>query len=239
MSGKATLLNAEKRVAGELLPLVLLPRFSEPCFEEWFGQAKDPQFTDPQVKEPSNEDAAGFIVADPAVVDQDEFAIKYGENLSGFQWIYYSTMSFCCRRNWLRFEVSGLPTKIFVNTTIPDIHISLVPIGGGHADEWERRRNTDLSHINVELSVHNRWANVTSDVFPQQQMLYTLHQGQLVISSRIFKEISSIHGGFFRFHLDSLDFLSEIAPFVSEKITVVSHNTPRKWSKLSIDAPPA
>jgi hypothetical protein len=132
--------------------------------------------------------------------------------------------------------VQGLPAKAVVNTTIPDLEIQLEVMDVARADEWVQLKTTKYEAINFEISVHNRWADVTPTVVPGSRTLFTLADGEVIIRRWQFRDISSTHGGWFRLQIQPLDFTDMISPWISEEICVVSNNLAKqRRRKLMLD----
>jgi hypothetical protein len=127
--------------------------------------------------------------------------------------------------------VTGLPDKIVVNMNVPELRVSLIPINNDRSEEWETLRMQKYSFVNVEVTVHNRWTDVTTEVVPGFRTFYTLANGSIVIHNWQFKQISSFHGGSLQLRIHPLDWTSDIKPWESGLLTVVSNNLAKQRRK--------
>jgi hypothetical protein len=135
---------------------------------------------------------------------------------------------------WLKFEVSPLSSRHFVHVLYPAFTIHLVQQSGlmvpREVDETGKVKA--LPDVKVEVTVHNKWCDVTSDVLPTHSIRRTMVGGQLEISDWVFAEASSMNGGFFKLHIRSLEYGHEISDFTSQQFFVLSDKSHAKMKRM-------
>jgi len=105
--------------------------------------------------------------------------------------------------------VADFPDTYFAKDYFPKFTVAVAGTSG------QQFFPPELAEFQVAVSVHNKWADVTSEVLATNTTLIrTVKDGVLDISDLIFIDVSLKHGGFFTLHVSPLE-----KPFVSEYIS--------------------
>jgi hypothetical protein len=127
---------------------------------------------------------------------------------------------------WLRFEVSSLCTEHFMRSQFPPFVIKLVQRNGTpvvRPIDQSTGHEQPICEMRVRVTVHNKWADVTSEVLPAGVAgNMALIDGHLVVKNWVFQDISHKHGGFFRVQIQAIDFADEIMPHTSDRLIIHS-----------------
>eukprot|EP00300_Choanocystis_sp_HF-7_P032658 c4357_g1_i1.p1 GENE.c4357_g1_i1~~c4357_g1_i1.p1 ORF type:complete len:291 (+),score=60.78 c4357_g1_i1:58-873(+) len=127
---------------------------------------------------------------------------------------------------WCRFEVNGLMQKHFAKDAFPEFTIRLVQLNG---DDMPRLTENGLvkpmNDMKIQISVFNKWADVTSEVVSDTETTRVLKDGMVTISDLVFHEISLKHGGYFILSVRAIDYAQEVLEWASGKITIQSVKT--------------
>jgi hypothetical protein len=132
---------------------------------------------------------------------------------------------------WLRISVTGLTQEHYTNIAYPPFSVRLKltdgsPVCLGLGVE------AGIPSLPVLITIHNKWTNVTSEVLSAKQTKTTIEHGELLIDDWMFVDFSLAHGGYFKIHIQPLDFGDEVADWWSDKITILSAKSrPKKLRK--------
>ena len=121
-------------------------------------------------------------------------------------------------QNSRRFHVVGLSSSHFARDTFPAFSVSVI--------------GSVPTNLQIQLSVHNKLADVTKEIWSEQTQLLRFAEQPTVINDMVFDEVSVKHGDHFWIRLDAV--LLEggqivdrnvIEPFVSNPIVIKSVKT--------------
>jgi len=116
-----------------------------------------------------------------------------------------------------RLSVEGFAAKHFAMSSFPPFRIQLLPLNDNKPFKAER-----APEIRVRVAVFNKWAEVSSEVLPDTELVFTLKRGQVEVRDLVFQEVSVKHGGFFVLHISPVDYLGEILPWKSPRFQIQS-----------------
>eukprot|EP00299_Pterocystis_sp_00344_P003515 c14279_g1_i1.p1 GENE.c14279_g1_i1~~c14279_g1_i1.p1 ORF type:complete len:218 (+),score=29.55 c14279_g1_i1:54-707(+) len=188
------LLLAEKRVVSGALRRLFTADIAQAFYNGIYDDTNTPQFTE------SDDD-------DSDVPRASEFALLMPQPV--LLW---------------RFQIDGLQTTHYTKLPFPNFTIRLVQIDGKDIcrplDAFGRVET--IKDIRVRVTVHNKWADVTSEILRRGPVTKVLEDGEVMIRDWVFHDTSHKNGGFFNIRISAIDFRDQIQDWCSENLSILS-----------------
>lgn len=142
-------------------------------------------------------------------------------------------------RPWCRLVGEGCVQQHFAKALMPPIRFRLITLDGQDIPRVVKDGQARaLSEIRVRVTVMNKWADVTAEVAPETETVFSLIDGAAEMADLKFMDISLRHGGVFYVRVCAIDNASEIVAWQSGPISIQSvktHSNKRRRKADSTD----
>jgi len=201
--------DTEKMIVRNALLRLFNPTMTSALIEGFYAANPNmPQFLNPEYmlanasSSPSQSDDSHFPPSPPPMMLNEGPIKDENEEKPQFQLV-----------------VRDFPDTYFAKDYFPKFSVAVSPVDGAMYIPAE------LSEFQVTVSVHNKWADVTSEVLAAHtNLVRTVKDGVLDISDLIFIDVSLKHGGFFSLHVTPVD-CRQVAPYMSPNFAIQSVKT--------------
>jgi hypothetical protein len=222
--------ETEKTIVRNALLRLFNPTMTTALIEGFYSQNNGmPQFldADPATAEPST-------VSTPEVQELEPTSLVPSPPMAmtDFPSVERFAEPAAPSRPTFRLELAEFSSNYFAKDYFPKFRVSAVPVNGFDALPQE------LEEMPVTVSVHNKWAEVTSEVLPPHtELTRVVKNGVLDIADLMFMDVSIKHGGHFVIKVSPVDHGNLVSSVKSPRFTIQSVKTHCNKKRKARDTP--